>query len=172
MKANPPQKRNLIQILCNPFNRRTRRFAKNAAVICSLLFIFHCGGGTQIRDSLIFTPSRDASYPYKNITFRQPFPQPGDRVLEIIAGGDVMIGHWTAAYLNKLGSVYPLRKIRPSLAGYDIIFANLEAPLEDSGDVVEGKKFTIKVPTNHATGLLPAGFNIVTVAPNHILDLG
>lgn len=83
-----------------------------------------------------------------------------------------MIGHWTAAYLNKFGSDYPFRKIRSTLAGHDVIFANLEAPLADSRVVVAGKRFTFKVPTHHAKGLKQAGFNAFSVANNHILDYG
>ncbi len=83
-----------------------------------------------------------------------------------------MIGHWTAAYLKQYGSDYPFREIQSMLQEHDIIFANLEAPFADSGDVVEGKSFTFKVPTRHVDGLRRAGFNVLSLANNHILDYG
>jgi len=97
-------------------------------------------------------------------------PEP-ENYLNVVAGGDVMIGHWTLDYLRNQGSDYPFRRIAPLLQSGDIVFANLEAPLADSGDVAE-KRFTFKVPTQHVSGLQEAGFNLLSLANNHMLDFG
>jgi len=92
--------------------------------------------------------------------------------LEIVAGGDVMIGHWTLSYLEKYGADYPFLKIESTLKAADIAFANIEAPFADSGKAVENKRFTFKVPTKYAKSIKNAGFNLVSIANNHIMDFG
>ena len=94
-----------------------------------------------------------------------------DDYLKVVAGGDVMIGHWTLDYLRTEGPDYPFRMIAPLLKSGDIAFANLEAPLADSGNVAE-KRFTFKVPTKYVSGLQTAGFNLLSLANNHMLDFG
>lgn len=92
--------------------------------------------------------------------------------LTLIAGGDVMLGHWTLGYLEKAGSDYPFVQIAPEIKKATIAFANLEAPFADSGAAVEGKSFTFRVPVQHVRGLAKAGFNLLSIANNHILDYG
>lgn len=93
------------------------------------------------------------------------------RYVEVVAGGDVMLGHWTLEYLQREGADYPFRKIRHLFDGADIVFANLEAPFADSGTAAE-KAFTFRVPTQYASALRDVGFNFVSLANNHILDYG
>ncbi len=105
-------------------------------------------------------------------TPRKQIAQTESRFLSIVAGGDVMVGHWTAPFLNKHGSDYPYRNFSEVLQDADVAFGNLEAPLADTGSAVEDKKFTFKVPTRHAKGLKTGGFNLLSLANNHILDYG
>ncbi|RMD95278.1 MAG: CapA family protein [Calditrichaeota bacterium] len=91
--------------------------------------------------------------------------------LHVLAGGDVMVGHWTLDFLQQEGADYPFRRLKPVLGNAEIVFANLEAPFADSGRAVE-KRFTFKVPTRFATGIKQAGINLLSIANNHILDYG
>ena len=97
-------------------------------------------------------------------------PRPGE-YLQVLAGGDVMLGHWILEYLRQEGPDYPFRRIRHVLQTGDVVFANLEAPFADSGMAAE-KIYTFRVPTKYAVGLRQAGFNAVSLANNHILDFG
>ncbi len=96
--------------------------------------------------------------------------RPGD-YLQVLAGGDVMLGHWLLEYLKREGADYPFRRIRHLMQTGDVVFANLEAPFADSGVAVE-KTYTFRVPTRYAIGLKQAGLNVVSLANNHILDFG
>ena len=96
---------------------------------------------------------------------------PEANCLRVVAGGDVMLGHWTLDYLEREGADYPFRAIKHLLSNADIVFANLEAPFADSGRAYE-KRFTFRVPTRYANGLRQAGFNFLSLANNHILDFG
>lgn len=91
--------------------------------------------------------------------------------LTLVAGGDVMIGHWTLQYLAERGPDYPFRGIAPILADADIAFANLEAPFADSGLAAE-KSFVFKVPTRYGEALAASGFTALSLANNHIMDFG
>jgi poly-gamma-glutamate capsule biosynthesis protein CapA/YwtB (metallophosphatase superfamily) len=53
----------------------------------------------------------------------------------------------------------------------DIAIGNLECPLTTEGQPI-GKRFTFRAHPRHAEGLAWAGFDILTVANNHLLDFG
>jgi poly-gamma-glutamate synthesis protein (capsule biosynthesis protein) len=57
------------------------------------------------------------------------------------------------------------------LTASDIAVANLEAPFTTSGHPFD-KKYTFMVPPDFAPGLKSAGFDVLTLANNHILDYG
>lgn len=161
-----------MPILFKPWKEIQQHFLKKTVLFICFLFLLHCSGGTQFQNRMIDSPGSDLLYPDKKLNFRQEFSPPGAQILEIIAGGDVMIGHWTQSYLQKYGSDYPFREIEHLLSGNDIVFANLEAPFADSGEITIEKQFTFKVPTKHVRGLKQAGFNVMSLANNHILDYG
>ncbi len=145
----------------------------HAMLLCTVLtfavLLAGCGAGQKLHDR------RDQGMPVFDITLdlpRMPLRQQRTGVVSIIAGGDVMLGHWTGEYLERYGADYPFEFIRPLLLDADIAFANLEAPFADSGSAVEGKTFTFKVPTRHVSGLVNAGFDVLSLANNHMLDFG
>ncbi|KAA3657558.1 MAG: CapA family protein [Calditrichaeota bacterium] len=164
--------RSLIQTLFK--FRGTYLFSaiRNAFLCLIFIILAQCSAGEKMRDSIIFTPSRDLSYPYEEIAFRQSYSQGSSPAVQIIAGGDVMIGHWTLSYLKKHGNDYPFRGIKHVLRDHDIVFANLEAPFADTGKIQVEKQYTFKVPTTYVQGLQSAGFNMMSLANNHILDFG
>ena len=91
--------------------------------------------------------------------------------LSIVAVGDIMMGGSALSFIQKKGSDYPFDSTRAIVNSADITFANLEAPFTSSGNVFK-KKFTFKVPPEYADGLLHTGFDILSLANNHILDYG
>jgi poly-gamma-glutamate synthesis protein (capsule biosynthesis protein) len=69
------------------------------------------------------------------------------------------------------GADFPFDSTRSILSNADLTMGNLEAPFTDRGRPFP-KKFTFRVPPLFVTGLLGAGFDLVTLANNHILDFG
>jgi len=93
-------------------------------------------------------------------------------LLSVSAVGDVMMSSWLINVVRQEGVDYPFDSTRALLKSSDFAIANLEAPLSNSGEPFEGKKFTFKVPPEFAAGIKNAGIDILNLANNHILDFG
>lgn len=85
--------------------------------------------------------------------------------------GDIMLGNHTSSYMEKYGVDYPFDSTRKVFSQADVTFGNLESPFTRSGTKFE-KTFNFKVPPEYAISLINAGFDVVTLANNHILDYG
>jgi poly-gamma-glutamate synthesis protein (capsule biosynthesis protein) len=90
----------------------------------------------------------------------------------IMAVGDLMMSSWVIDVVKKNGCDYPFDSTRSVIKKADFAIANLEAPLTAKGDRFENKKFTFKTPPGFVKGIKNAGFDVVTLANNHILDYG
>ena len=90
----------------------------------------------------------------------------------ILAVGDVYIGGSAEFYLKKNGYSYPFRETENIIRNSDIALANLEAPLTESVNVLMEKKFVLKTAPATASAIKTAGFDVVTLANNHIMDYG
>lgn len=90
----------------------------------------------------------------------------------ILAVGDVYIGGSAEFYLKKNGYSYPFRETENIIRNSDIALANLEAPLTESVNVLMEKKFVLKTAPAAANAIKTAGFDVVTLANNHIMDYG
>jgi len=111
-------------------------------------------------------------YPREKISYRLPFDT--STILDFIsiaAVGDVMYGNHTISYIKKHGTGYPFVPTQAILQKANVAFANLEAPFTTTGTKFD-KRFTFKVPPKYASGLNEAGFDVVTLANNHMLDYG
>jgi len=105
-------------------------------------------------------------------------PKPKDTIT-IAAVGDMMLG---SAYPDK--SKLPPDSAKESFTaarnyfkGSDIVFGNLEGTLLDKGNPATYKKnlkvaYLFRMPTYYGRVLKDAGFNLVSVANNHITDFG
>jgi poly-gamma-glutamate capsule biosynthesis protein CapA/YwtB (metallophosphatase superfamily) len=71
-----------------------------------------------------------------------------------------------------------LAEVTPILAAADVAFGNLEGPLLDAGTSEKckgsksGRCYAFRVPTRYAPLLQQAGFDVVSVANNHVGDFG
>ncbi|MBN1543741.1 CapA family protein, partial [candidate division KSB1 bacterium] len=99
-------------------------------------------------------------------------PQPESRLLHLAAVGDLMLGSWVIDKVERLGVDYPFDGTRSVVQAADVAIANLEAPLTDGGAEFADKTYTFRVPTHFAHGIRRAGFDVVTLANNHIVDYG
>jgi poly-gamma-glutamate synthesis protein (capsule biosynthesis protein) len=92
-------------------------------------------------------------------------------ILTVAAVGDVMMGGSALEVIRQRGADYPFDSTRAVLQSADFAVANLEAPFGTDGRPFP-KEFTFRVPTEYSSGLQNAGFDVLNLANNHILDFG
>jgi hypothetical protein len=96
----------------------------------------------------------------------------------IAAMGDIMLGtsYPNNATLPPDSAINSFNAVKPDLKGANVIFGNLEGSLLDSGDPAhyklhqKSKAFLFRMPTKYASVLKSAGFNVLSLANNHIGD--
>jgi len=91
--------------------------------------------------------------------------------VSLVVVGDLMMGGSALPILHQKGADYPFDLTRTHLHTADIALANLEAPFTHSGKAFD-KTFIFRVPPEYAGGVARAGFDVLTLANNHILDYG
>jgi poly-gamma-glutamate synthesis protein (capsule biosynthesis protein) len=108
-------------------------------------------------------------------------PRPAKKPVRLLAVGDLMLGTSVKKQIREKGPAYPFRKYRDLLTEADLTFGNLETPLSDRGTPTAGKSqeslddktnFIFRAPPSSAEGLAEAGFDVVSLANNHMMDYG
>jgi len=93
----------------------------------------------------------------------------------LTAVGDIMLNRGVERYLRTKGYAYPFQHVKDALQGSDLIFGNLELPLSPRGTPHPTKRLgfpAFRADPRAVEGLLAAGFNVLSLANNHILDYG
>lgn len=107
---------------------------------------------------------------------KEPTPQPlppGEREIRISAVGDIMLDGTARPIMQTEGYDYPFVHMRELFRDTPIVFGNLEGPLTERGTAEGDKRYIFRSPPNKvAPALARAGFNVVSLANNHILDYG
>ncbi len=102
----------------------------------------------------------------------------------VSAVGDLTLAHWPvygiyarlerrAAWDPDAPYRYPFERVKPALRG--IVFGNMEAPLTDRGIVHfpdKNEPFYFQVPARFVRTFVLAGFDVLSLANNHIKDCG
>ena len=85
-----------------------------------------------------------------------------------------MLGSWLIEIIDRNGPGYPFTEVLHVLRPADILFGNLEAPfLADTTGMEKAEKtYTFAVPPRSSSVLSAGGFDLVTLANNHVLDFG
>lgn len=97
--------------------------------------------------------------------------EPNERV-RLTFVGDVLLGSTVDTnLLQKHGYDYPYWHIRDLLREADILAANLETPITERGEP-EDKQYVYRSRPQALPAFRDAGFDIVGLANNHILDYG
>jgi poly-gamma-glutamate capsule biosynthesis protein CapA/YwtB (metallophosphatase superfamily) len=91
--------------------------------------------------------------------------------VSILAVGDVMAGGSMSPWVNDSGPDYPFANTGSLIRQADIAICNLEAPYGTKGKPFK-KRFTFLVPPRMAAGIRGAGFDVVAMANNHMMDYG
>ena len=105
------------------------------------------------------------------ILFLCAFPASA-REIVINAVGDIMLAGSSAATLQRRGYDYAFAATSNELRKGDVAVGNLEAPIARGGIEFMFKKFRFRADPLAAPALRRAGFSILTLANNHIMDFG
>lgn len=92
--------------------------------------------------------------------------------ITIAAVGDLMLGNRTEPFLRTFGPDYPFVSVMPFFKKADVVVGNLESPISSRGTAVQNKKFTLRAGAIAVQALTAAGFRVVTLANNHLMDFG
>ncbi len=86
--------------------------------------------------------------------------------------GDIMLSRSVGALMDKKGDYnLPFVHIAPVLRSADLAFANLENPISSRGINI-GSKYSFRADPKTTQGLKYAGFDVVSIANNHMWDYG
>lgn len=94
--------------------------------------------------------------------------------ISLIFVGDINMGRLTGQKILAGDVDFPFANISDVLRDADITFGNLESQLRETGGVTQSptNEFTFSGPTQAAVTLKNAGFDIVSLANNHMWDYG
>ncbi|WP_243372157.1 CapA family protein [Geotalea sp. SG265] len=92
--------------------------------------------------------------------------------LVINAVGDIMLAGKGSAVLERLGYDHPFAATASVLKTGDLTVGNLETPIASGGREFRNKRFRFKAAPMAAAALKRAGFNVLSMANNHMLDYG
>ncbi len=89
--------------------------------------------------------------------------------IELVAVGDVMLGRGVYEKIKEHGPGYPFEKIKDVISRADIAFCNLECAISPSSrGIFTNCNFCVK--PEDAKGVKDAGFDVVSLANNHMFD--
>ncbi len=98
-------------------------------------------------------------------------------VITVAAVGDIMMGtDYPFPKLPKKDGRFLFEEPKRILRRADIVFGNLEGPLCEGGSptkkVKDRESYVFRTPTRYGKNLVDAGFNVVSLANNHVGDFG
>lgn len=91
--------------------------------------------------------------------------------INILLTGDIMLGGNLDNLLCEKGFDFPFKPLSSYYTVADIVFGNLEAPLSCDG-VPQKNKILLHQNGQAPAGLKDAGYDIFSIANNHIMDYG
>lgn len=88
----------------------------------------------------------------------------------LVANGDLMLSRGVATAMEENGIFYPFEQMAPFLQDADLTFGNLETSLSQRGTPIPGKGIWFRSDPLAAQALKEVGYDVLSVANNHILD--
>jgi poly-gamma-glutamate synthesis protein (capsule biosynthesis protein) len=156
---------------------RARRFLPWwVTLACVLLMVWTCAPGW-----LVPPPADVPRQPATPDQAANPVAEPeaaerasADRAFSLMAFGDILLARTPGSRVLDHGYRYPFTGIRDLVLSADIAFANLESPASWLGSPYPGKPENVTFRADPATlfGLAWAGFDLVSLANNHMNDYG
>lgn len=102
-----------------------------------------------------------------------PTPTAVPEKLDVVAVGDIMLGRRVGKLLTSSGKGYEygFKQVEPVLKKGDVIFGNLESPATASEKSLSREhKIILKCSPQAITAVKAAGFNVLSIANNHMMD--
>lgn len=93
---------------------------------------------------------------------------------QLLFVGDIMLDRGVRYFVEREGGGdfrFPFQKIATLTKDADVAFGNLEGPLSDQGREI-GNLYSFRMPVAALEGLRGAGFDVLSLANNHIGDWG
>jgi poly-gamma-glutamate capsule biosynthesis protein CapA/YwtB (metallophosphatase superfamily) len=92
--------------------------------------------------------------------------------LRLLFVGDILLADAATSVLARRGYDYPFAATRQLLGppDTDLVIGNLEGPITDAARPHAGEKWSYRSPPEAARALARAGFQLMTLANNHVLD--
>lgn len=117
---------------------------------------------------LISAEAREGMLVMKNIEAKVRASRP----ISIIFTGDIMLSRGVGYQIKKNNDFnYPFLKIADTVKSADIAFGNLEGPISSRGSN-QGSIYSFRDDPKVVEGLKFAGFDVLSLANNHMLDWG
>ena len=92
--------------------------------------------------------------------------------IKLFAVGDIMLDRGVEYMVRRYNGgdfIFPFLNIKKELDNSDILFGNLESVISDKGERV-GSIYSFRADIDSVAGLKYAGFDIVSLANNHMFD--
>jgi len=106
------------------------------------------------------------------LPWRKSGAGPGPETL-LVAVGDVMLDRQVGVWIRERGPEHPFLPVLSLLRQGDLVFGNLENPISsDRSSPLPGKRINFCAVPEAADGLARAGFKVMTMANNHMMDYG
>ena len=143
-----------------------------AAAVISCLYCLSC-----LSDSGTLYAAEVRAVKPQNQAAVQPRPTLAptrDRTFSVLACGDIMLSRTPGKRAAEEGYRYLFSGVKDMVSQADIAFANLESPASYIGTPYPGKAENITFRADPATlfGVAWAGFDVLSIANNHINDYG
>lgn len=104
--------------------------------------------------------------------FKENLDKKSETSAKILFTGDIMLSRLVENRIYVSGDFkYPFLKIGDFLSGADLTVGNLEGPISSRGKN-QGSKYSFRADPKVVEGLKYAGFDVLSLANNHILDWG
>lgn len=100
----------------------------------------------------------------------QEVKQPEQSRLTLTAVGDIMLSRVVGTRMKDSSVYAPYQQVKHITTAADITFGNLETTLATTGTRLPGKVIWFRAVPEAAEGLVDAGFDVLSLANNHILD--
>lgn len=147
-----------------------------AALTLAAYKLGHDAGASAAPASTAPPSGRVRSVPAEEPTAAATSPSVGaaQARLSFLACGDILLARTPGARAEAYGYRYLFRNVKDLISSADFAFANLESPASYLGEPYPGKPANVAFRADPAAlfGLAWAGFDLVSLANNHINDYG
>jgi poly-gamma-glutamate capsule biosynthesis protein CapA/YwtB (metallophosphatase superfamily) len=119
------------------------------------------------------TPSGTAQTTVASTASPTPTPRAvSTETVTLLFGGDIMLGRTVEKRIKSNGDTWPFDSLASTLTNADITAANLESPLRTDAVSTESGSLVLRGYPPGLKGVQKAGIDLVTLANNHIPDMG